>query len=71
MKRQKNCIFIKAGTLATFNYPNGSIKTKEEVSKKKNGKMNKRSLQPGSQIVVYCGEIGITITPVKESRFEE
>ena len=64
-------IFIKAGTLATFNYPNGSIKTKEEVSKKKNGKMNKRSLQPGSQIVVYCGEIGITITPVKESRFEE
>lgn len=64
-------IFIKPGTLVTFNYPNGKIRTKEEVSKKKNGKKNRRSFQPGSQIVVYCGEIGITITPVKGNRFEE
>lgn len=64
-------IFIKPGTLVTFNYPNGNIRTKEEVSKKKNGKKNRRSFQPGSQIVVYCGEIGITITPVKGNRFEE
>ena len=64
-------IFIKPGTLVTFNYPNGNIRTKEEVSKKKNGKKDRRAFQPGSQIVVYCGEIGITITPVKENRFEE
>lgn len=64
-------IFIKPRTLVTFNYPNGKIRTKEEVSKKKNGKKNRRSFQPGSQIVVYCGEIGITITPVKGNRFEE
>ena len=64
-------IRIKAGTLVTFNYPNGNIRTKEEVSKKKNGRKDRRAFQPESQIVVYCGEIGITITPVKENRFEE
>lgn len=64
-------IRIKVGTLVTFNYPNGNIRTKEEVSKKKNGRKDNRAFQPESQIVVYCGEIGITITPVKENRFEE
>lgn len=64
-------IFIKAGTLVTFNYRNGNVRTKEEVSKKKNGKKDKRVFKPESQIVVYCGKIGITITPVKENRFEE
>lgn len=64
-------IFIKEGTLVTFNYPNGNIRTKEEASKKKNGKKNKRDLQPKKRIIVYCGEIGITITPAEKNRFKE
>ena len=66
-------IHIKAGTLITLNYPNGNIRTKEEVKKKKNGQKDNRAFKPESKIVVYCGEIGITITPVNvnENRFKE
>lgn len=58
-------IFIKEETPVAFNYPNGYIRTRDEVLKNKKVGKAQRIFKPQNKIIIYCGEIGITITPVK------
>ena len=64
-------IFISPGSTVNISYPNGVIKTQNEANNKKPGRKDRRTFNPNNQIVVHCGNIGITITPKSTTRFEE
>lgn len=52
-------IFVLPGSLVTISYPQGEIK----LDKRK--QMNKWTIKVEKEILVHCGNIGITITPKK------